>query len=57
MACDQWQNIHQHKRSTVIFLGPLHTDITFLNELKEFLEGSGWTTAIKNAGVTRARFS
>lgn len=34
-------------------MGPIHTKMAFLNVIGYWLENSGWTTLIQNAGVTR----
>ena len=34
-------------------LRPLHIEMTFLSALRDLVEGSGWTTVVQNAGITR----
>ena len=33
-------------------MGPLHIEMTFLNEIGDWLEGSGWVTIFERPRVT-----
>ena len=35
-------------------LGPLHTEMTYLSVLGDWLEKNGWKTIVQNAGLTRS---
>ena len=36
----------------IVMLGGLHTEMAVLNILGEWLDGSGWTTALTEASIT-----
>lgn len=48
-----WSNKFGEKQF-VLILGGLHTEMAALKTVGDFLDGSGWTTALVNAGITSA---
>lgn len=49
----KWPNTHGEKMH-VVMLGGLHTEMALWNTLGDLLDGSGWTTALAEAGVASA---
>ena len=49
----KWPNTHGEKMQVVI-LGGLHTEMALRNTVGDLLDGSGWTTALAEAGVASA---
>ncbi|KAK3889720.1 hypothetical protein Pcinc_006286 [Petrolisthes cinctipes] len=50
--CIQWKWPGTHDEKVhVVMLGGLHTEMAFWNTLGDVLDGSGWTTALTEAGV------
>ena len=49
----QWEHKGQlAEDKLVIVLGGLHIEMSFMSIIGDWLEGSGWSTAIVDAGVT-----
>ena len=46
----KWPNTHGEKMH-VVMLGGLHTEMALWNTVGDLLDGSGWTTALAEAGV------
>ena len=49
----KWPNTHGEKMH-VVMPGDLHTEMALWNTVGDLLEGSGWTTALAEAGVASA---
>ena len=49
----QWQYPKGYGEKFVVLMGPLHIEMAFLSTLGDWLEDSGWTTAIGNARIAR----
>ena len=47
-----WVNKFNGNTKLVIVLGGLHIEMSFMSIIGDWLEGSGWSTAIVNASVT-----
>ena len=49
----QWEKPDFYgEKKLILMLGSLHIEMVFLSCLGDWLEGSGWLTALSNAGVT-----
>ena len=49
----QWHHPDTYGR-LVMIMGPLHTEMAFMNTVGDLLKDSGWTTIITNAEVARS---
>ena len=49
----QWKFLDTHgDNKFVVMLGAMHTEKMVLEMIGNWLEGSGWTTALTNSGIT-----
>ena len=49
----QWHHPDTYGRLVMMMMGPLHTEMAFMNTVGDLLKDSGWTTIITNAEVAR----
>ena len=48
----QWQQSNLGEDKYVVMMGPLHIEMMLLKTVGDWLEGSGWSDALAEAGIT-----